>query len=259
MLRIHRLRAILLPLCLAATTSASAAIDVEPVWTVVQLAAKNAEARGGLERLHALYSIRTQGKMLVNGGALELGLVEVRQRPGLLRDEISLQGLTQINATDGKQAWQISPFQGRKDPEKMSADDAKALDEASEIDGPLIDYKQKGSIVEYIGIEDVDGTAAHKLQVTRKDGTVQTVFLDPEHFLEIRLLSRRIEHGVEVVTQTDYGEYAAVDGIYFPFAIASGAKDSTSPAQIQLESVTVNPKIDISIFAMPAASAAAAK
>lgn len=255
MLRTQGLRAVLAMLYLAASASAVAAAESASAWTVDQLAAKNAEARGGLERLHALKAVRSKGKLLVNSGALELGFAEMRQRPAAVRDEVSLQGLTQVNATDGTQAWQISPFQGRKDPEKMSADDAKALNEGSEIDGPLIDYRLKGSVVEYLGTEDVDGTAAHKLQVTRKDGIVQTVFLDPEHFLEIRLLSRRIEHGVEVVTQTDYGEYQAVDGIYFPFAIASGAKGSASPAQTQLESVEVNPKLDTAIFAMPASAA----
>jgi len=29
---------------------------------------------------------------------------------------------------DGKEAWQISPFQGRKDPERMTADDAWRID-----------------------------------------------------------------------------------------------------------------------------------
>src|SRR6059058_86630 len=65
-----------------------------------------------------------------------------------------------------------------------SADDAKALLEDAEIDGPLIDWKTKGSTVEYLGQEDVDGTMAHKLRVVRKNGDINYVFLDPDHFLE---------------------------------------------------------------------------
>jgi len=37
----------------------------------------------------------------------------------------------------------VSPFFGRKDPERMSADDVKALVEDTEIDGPLVDWKEK--------------------------------------------------------------------------------------------------------------------
>ncbi len=33
-----------------------------------------------------------------------------------MRTEASIQGLTAVQAWDGKEAWQISPFQGRKDP-----------------------------------------------------------------------------------------------------------------------------------------------
>jgi hypothetical protein len=48
--------------------------------------------------------------------------------------------------------------------EKMSADDTKSLMEDADIDGPLVDWKAKGSTVEYLGTEDVDGTQAHKLK-----------------------------------------------------------------------------------------------
>ena len=42
----------------------------------------------------------------------------------------------------------------------MSADDIKALVEDTEMDGPSADWKAKGSTVEYLGTEDVDGTGA---------------------------------------------------------------------------------------------------
>ena len=103
--------------------------------------------------------------------------------------------MTQIEAYDGKEGWKVSPFFGRKDPERMSADDVKALVEDTEIDGPLADWKTKGSTVEYLGTEDVDGTPAHKLKVVRKNGDVSFVYLDPDHFLEIRIVTQRVRHG----------------------------------------------------------------
>lgn len=248
------LRALLTSLCLAAAGNTVAA-DSNLGWTAEQLASKNAEARGGLTRLHGLKTSLVRGKLLVNGGALELGFVQTRARTNALREEVSLQGLTQISATDGKTAWRISPFQGRKDPEKLSADDSAALIEGGEIDGPLIDWQEKGSQLEYQGIEDIDGTPAHKILVTRKDGIIQTVYLDPDHFLDIRLLSRRIEHGVEVVTQSDFGEYMLVDGIYFPYAISAGPKGSSNVAQVELVQVQVNPPVEPTAFSFPTVTA----
>ncbi|HEX8076835.1 MAG TPA: hypothetical protein VF511_03390, partial [Chthoniobacterales bacterium] len=130
--------------------------------TADQLVAKNVEAKGGAEALRALQSLKLTGKMLVNQGQVQFGYTETRKKPNVVRTEYSLQGMTAVNAFDGNEGWKISPFQGRKDPEKLSADDVKALVEDSEVDGPLVDYKEKGSTVEYLGTEDVDGTPAHK-------------------------------------------------------------------------------------------------
>ena len=96
-------------------------------YTAAELAAKNVAAKGGMEQLHAIQSLRLSGKLMVNGGTLELAYVQLVARPGAIRYEAQLQGLTKVQAYDGTQAWQINPFQGRKDPEKLSADDAKAL------------------------------------------------------------------------------------------------------------------------------------
>src|SRR3954466_6229572 len=135
--------------------------------TVDTLVAKNTEAKGGNQALAAVTSLKLQGKMVVNNGKLEIGYVVIKKRPNAVREEATLQGMTRIDAYDGTEGWKISPFGGRKDPEKTSADDAKALLEDAEIDGPLINWKEKGSTVEYLGTEDVDGTLAHKLRVVR--------------------------------------------------------------------------------------------
>ena len=85
--------------------------------------------------------LRFTGKMLVNQGQLELTYTQTKKRPGRIRAESTLQGMTLVQAYDGAEGWKISPFQGRKDPEKMSADEAKSLIEDAEIDGPLVDWE----------------------------------------------------------------------------------------------------------------------
>src|SRR5215218_997950 len=157
----------LLLLAVGASIAAIATAQEAKQMTVDQLVAKNVEAKGGAEALHALQSVKLTGKMLVKEGQLEFGYSQTKKRPGAVRTEMTLQGMTIVQAFDGKEGWKISPFQGRKDPEKMSADDTKSLIEEAELDGPLVDWKEKGSTIEYLGTEDVDGTQAHKLKVTR--------------------------------------------------------------------------------------------
>ncbi|MEP6808918.1 MAG: hypothetical protein ABI992_01645 [Chthoniobacterales bacterium] len=220
--------------------------------TVDQLVAKNVEAKGGAEALRALQSVKLTGKMLVNQGQLQLGFSQTKKRPGEVRNEVSLQGMTAVQAFDGKDGWKISPFQGRKDPEKMSADDTKSLVEDAEVDGPLVDWKEKGSTVEYLGTEDVDGTLAYKLKVTRKNGDVNYVYLDPDHFLEIRIVSQRTERGVQVETETDLSDYEKVNGVYLPFAVDTGTKGATDKQKVILEKAEGNPPVDDKVFAFPA-------
>src|SRR5438034_3358079 len=175
--------------------------------TVDELVAKNIEAKGGATALKSLQTLRSSGKLLVQQGQIEYAYLQTKKRPDEVRTEASLQGMTQIQAYDGKEGWRVSPFFGRKDPERMSVDDVKALIENSEIDGPLVDWKTKGSSVEYLGTEDVEGTPAHKLKVVRKNGDVSFVYLDPDHFLEIRVLTQRMRHGAHEEVETDLGDY----------------------------------------------------
>jgi outer membrane lipoprotein-sorting protein len=231
-------------------------------FTADELAAKNVAAKGGSERLSAIHSLRLSGKLRVNGDTIELGFATLLQRPGSIRYEAELQGLTQIQAYDGTQAWQISPFQGRKDPEKLSADDAKALaEDAADFIGVLVDYKAKDYTLDYLGTEDVDGTQAHKLRVTRPNGDITFVYLDPDYFLEIRTVNRRIEHGVPRETVTDYGDYEKVDGVYLPLAHESWPKGSTDKEKVQYDKAEANATINDGAFRFPAAhvDAAAAK
>jgi hypothetical protein len=220
--------------------------------TVDQLVAKNVEAKGGAEALRGLQSVKLTGKMLVNEGQLEFGYAQTKKRPGAVRTEMSLQGMTAVQAYDGKEGWKISPFQGRKDPEKMSEDDTKSLIEDSEVDGPLIDWKEKGSQVEYLGTEDIDGTQAHKLKVLRKNGDVNYVYLDPDHFLEIRILSQRTEHGNQVEVETDLSDYEKVNGVFVPFSIEAAPKGVSDKQKIIIEKAEANLPLDDTPFKMPA-------
>jgi hypothetical protein len=226
-----------------------------PPLTVDQLVAKNVEAKGGAAAIKAIKSLRFTGKLIVNGGQIQFGYAQTKKRPGEVRTEATLQGMTVIQAYDGKDGWKVSPFQGRKDPEKLSADDCKSLIEDSEIAGPLVDWKESGSTVTYLGTEDVEGTEAHKLKVVRKNGDVSFVYLDPDHFLDIRVLSQRIEQGAQIETETDLGDYEKIEGVFFPFSIEAGPKNSSDKQKIVLEKAEANVAIDDASFQFPKTAA----
>jgi hypothetical protein len=223
-----------------------------------ELLDKNLQARGGLDAIHAIKTLKASGSLRF-GEQFELTFIQFQKAPESSRNEASLQGLTAVQAWDGKQAWQISPFQGRKDPEAMTADDARSLSDDAPIGGPLIDWKTRGSTLAYLGTEDVDGTDAHKIKVTLKNGDIQIVFLDPDHFLEIRTRSQRTVRGTLVESVTDYGDYEQVAGVYFPFSIATLNKADGSEQKLSITKAEANVPMDDALFAFPTTAKGAAK
>jgi hypothetical protein len=223
-----------------------------PTWTVETLVQRNQEARGGASALASISTLKETGTMLVNGGATAIGWTRYQQRPGHVREELSLQGFTQISAWDGSAGWSIDPFEGRRDPVRMSPEDAKGLIQDAAIDGALLTAKANGWPMKYLGVEDIDGTPAHKVQIDEPNGDQQLVWLDPDWFLEIRVVVRRTEHGALVEGQTDFGDYEKVNGVYFPLLLEIGPRGASSNrVKIQLDHAEANVAMTPDLFAFP--------
>src|SRR5437016_3397571 len=109
--------------------------------TVDEVIAKNIQAKGGADKLKSVRTIRTTAKF--SQGPFRAEFRQENKRADKVREELIIQGLAQVQAYDGKTGWQISPFGGRKDPELLSQDDAKSLVVDADIDGPLVDYKER--------------------------------------------------------------------------------------------------------------------
>ena len=221
--------------------------------TADELVAKNLAARGGAERLKAVQTVRWTGTARAGGGifATEFAYAAVAKRPGRTRSSFSIQGFDNIYAYDGREGWKIEPGSGRKDAERLSADDTKTLVESADFEGWLVDYKAKGHKVEYLGTEDVDGTDAHKLKLTRANGDYHYLFLDPDHFVEIRVETHRWIRGREQVTQADFGEYEQVGGIWWPTLIVEGEKGSPQKVSVIVDKVELGVPLDDTLFRFP--------
>ncbi len=220
--------------------------------TADELVSKNIQAKGGIDKIKAIQTYRSTGKLVAGGGFT--GVVgQASMRPNLVRETFSLQGMTAVTAYDGSTGWQIQPFGGRKDPEFMGEDDMRDLVIDADFDGALVDYKTKGNTVEYLGHDVVDGDDALRLKVTLKDGDIIYYYLDPDTFLEIRKETQEFIRGSVKETVSDLGSYKPVNGVMYPFSIASGPKnDPTQWQTITIEKIEVNTPIDHSQFAVPA-------
>ena len=239
-------------LALATVAVALAWAPVALAQTVDDLIARHVQARGGLDSLRAVRNVVMTGKVRPPGFDGDFQFVETIARPDEVRQDLTLQGLTIVQAWDGQGGWQIQPFSGRKDAERLSGDDTKSLHEEADFEGALVDYKAKGNTVEYIGDEDVDGAPAHAIRVRLKNGDEQTFYLDPDAMLTIRVVTKQTLRGAEQQNVTDYGDYEKVNGVYFPLEMEAGPKDQPSVRQrVTIDKLVVNTAVDPSVFAFP--------
>lgn len=245
------------PLVYLAALALAAAPSAVRAQTADEVIAKNLQALGGAEKLKSLKSVRMSGRMTVGPG-MEAPMVAEQVRPDRVRMEITVQGLTLVQAFDGTTGWMINPFQGKRDAERMPDDDVKALREMADMDGPLVDYKAKGNTVELLGKEAVDGSEAYKVKVTLKDGETRTYYFDADSWLQVKMESKRMVRGAEQEGETTFGNFKPVGGLLFPHQIVGGAKGAPQKQTITVEKIELDPAIDAARFTMPAAQPAPA-
>jgi len=220
--------------------------------TANELIAKNIQAKGGVDKSTAIKTVRMTGKLDAAGGFTGL-IGQENMRPSLVRETFTLQGMTQVQAYDGSLGWQIRPFGGRKDPQLMGEDDMRDLLIDADFDGPLVDYKEKGNRVEFLGHDTVDGDDALRLKVILKNGDIIYYYLDPDTYLEIRKEVQEFIRGSVRENVTDLGSYKPVGGVMFPFSVAGGPKNDPSSWQnVTYKTIEANIPLANSDFALPA-------
>ena len=200
--------------------------------TAEEIVAKYIKTVGGAEKIQAVKTLRKMG-IFNGGGGFEAPILEENKRANMVRQEFSLQGLTAVNAYDGKTGWKIEPWQGKKDPEPLGEEETKQIVEDSDFDGPLVNYQQKGNKIEFVGMEPVEGTDAFKLKVTLASGDVRYYFMDTDYYVPIKIETKRMIRGAEREYETSLGDYKEVNGWYMPFSVESKIKGNrTAPRSL---------------------------
>ena len=218
--------------------------------TADEIIKKNTDARGGLQKIKAIKSLKMTGKLTLAGSGVEFPITMQQKRPNTFRMDATFQGQSVIQAYDGETGWQVNPFQGINEPDKLAGDELKDAQEQADIDGALVDYKEKGHTVELVGKEDLEGTPAYKLKLTLKTGDVRTVYIDAANYLELKVTAKRKSPGGEQEVDIYRGNYKPVNGVLFPFSIEQKVAGQTQ-AQIAIDKIEVDVPVEDATFKMP--------
>ena len=210
------------------------------------------EAIGGLDAWSEATTIKLVGKMTAPNG-MEAPLTILSKAPNKARIEFVVQGMTGVQAVDGEVAWQIMPFMGKTEPEPMPEELAKPVFEMADFDGPLVNWKEDGNEVEYLGIEDVEGTATHKLEITLGSGDVRYIYLDSDYYLPIKSSGRVHMQGQEMDVETIYGDYKEVAGLMLPHSLEQKPVGAPVGQVLIFDTAEVNVELADDQFSMPTA------
>ncbi|MEM9303915.1 MAG: hypothetical protein AAGE01_17505 [Pseudomonadota bacterium] len=226
--------------------------------TLDALLAGNIEARGGYENWKAVETAHMTGTMLMGPG-LEAPFRIWFKRPQQVRMEFDVQGMTGIQAYDGEQGWYVLPFMGSTEPARMGDDQLKDILDTADFDGPLVDWREKGHAVAFLGAEEVDGQTAYALRLTKSNGDTSMMYFDADDLLEFKQTARTSRQGAEVVVHTVMGDYRSIDGLVMPHSMQLTFEGMPVAQAITIDSVELNVVIGAERFTMPAPAAAGAE
>jgi len=212
--------------------------------------AKYYDARGGLDAIRALKSYRASGEM--NMAGMLAPFVTESKRPGKLRLEFTLQGMTGIQAVDGDNGWQIMPFMGKLDAEPMSEEERRNFKNQADIDGPLVDWKSKGHTVELLGTDEVEGADAYKLKIKLKSGDEITAWLDAEYFLDLKWDVTTTMRGQPIKIGISFGDYKKVGDLTLPHSMAQTFEGMPGGQNMTIKNYELDVDIADDRFRMPA-------
>ena len=242
-------------MCGVASSIALAALAMAatgaPPPTVDSVVSDYIAARGGLAKIRSLQTLRQKGHAFAGPGR-EAVVVRELKRPGKVRFEFTHQGITGVYVTDGTKGWQVAPFHGDASVHPMSEDAVADAMEQADIEGPLIDWKAKGHVVELAGRETIGGHDAFKLKVTHKSGGTRFDYIDAKTHYEVRTEMTREIGGRPVRMETSFADHRMTNGILFPRTNEDAAAGRPNPLRIVVDSIELNPTISDERFKRPA-------
>lgn len=226
------------------TVAAVISIQSIKAQTADEVIDRYVTALGGKEKLLSLKSVKMTGNLNVEG--LEVGITVTVVHGVGSRNDISVPGMGEgFQITNTTKGWNFMPFQGQTNTEEVSAGQLMSSQGLLDLQGLLVNYKEKGSQVELLGKENVDGAESYKLKLTNKLEQIYTLFIDAKTWYRVKSIAKTKTPNGEEDTVTNYGDFKKTDeGYVFPFSqtIARGT--------IIFSSIETNKPVDEKIFTL---------
>jgi len=212
--------------------------------TADEIVTKNIEAMGGEAKLASLTSVKKTGTMSAQGQDFPVTMT-IEQMKGF-RMDFEIMGTSNYQIITPTKSSMFMPIQQMTEPKVGTAEEVKEQQGALDINSALYNYKAKGTTVELVGDDKVDGADVYKLKVTQKSGKTSFYLIDKKTNRVIKTISKaKGPDGVEQDIETPYGDYKQnADGYWFAYTTSMQG----GMVSVTYEKIESNIKIDESIF-----------
>lgn len=209
--------------------------------TVDEIVDKHIIAIGGEDNWKKIHSMVTELSMDNPDIPLKVKYT-IDEKKGA-RQDFYVNGQNGYNVASTNGAWQFLPFKGDVEVVSMSEDQASLLREAMDMEGCLVNYKNKGHKATLNGEAMIEGKKCYKIDVVTKNGNSFTFFVDADSFLIKKKAYFVSSMGQEL--ETTYLEYKKLpEGITVPNSFVITNMNNA----FVVDSIAVNVAIADSLF-----------
>lgn len=202
---------------------------------------KYVAAIGGAEKWSKIQSLKVEGQIEVQGLAIPFTMQAVHMKG--MRVDAEFQGNVIIDITTPTKGWSQNPLMGKSSLEAITADELKSKLDELDVQDEFVNYKEKGSTVEFLGKEEEEGTSYNKVKLTTKNGNEKTYYFDLTTNLIYKEETTIKQQGQEMKQAVKYLDYKTLEnGIKMAF------KTDMGMMMMVTNKVTINPTIDEAIF-----------
>lgn len=202
---------------------------------------KYVTAIGGAEKWSKITSLKVEGQIEVQGLAIPFTMQAVHMK--WMRVDAEFQGNKIIDITTPTKGWSQNPLMGKSGLEAITADELKTKLDELDVQDEFVNYKEKGSTVEFLGKEEEEGTSYNKIKLTTKNGNEKTYYFDLVTNLIYKEETTVKQQGQEIKQSVKYLDYKTLEnGIKMAF------KSDMGMMMMVTNKVTINPTIDETIF-----------
>lgn len=222
--------------------------------TADEIINKHFDAIGGKEKWARVNTLKYSGSLVLGPGMLApVNEVQVLKPFKGSLSEFSWQGMTSRRAIRADSGWTYNPFSGKRDADPMTPNDIRSGKLSSDPQGLLLNYKDKGYTVDYLGTDDMDGTDVFKIRLTTKDGDMVYYYIDAETYYILKEVQRVKLKDKEEKSYTTYSDFKKTEfGVVIPFSVQQVDENGNEQGgPINFTKIEVNGAVDAASFDKP--------